>query len=264
MADNIEQQQNLAKKAFASEQGRIALGQAMAEPINSRMNRFGLCRNILVVISRNSEMPLNCNKSIVVIPAGYTAPTVHAFVVNETIPEFELVVNPSSTRRDIEALGHLKTCVSFQEGAADDLVEQEDQHFLDAVNFSAEKFGTQFVVNSVVDGFTSLSSQINPRMIKFAMNSADFDVLIAKHKNIKLIAECFGEYEGRYILASDRIQKGKLYGFGSNIGVLKHQQEIEAIPADGPKDEIGYVISEIINLAIFNPEAVAVAMVKES
>jgi hypothetical protein len=65
---------------------------------------------------------------------------------------------------------------------------------------------------------------------------------------------------GTDIMVSKIVPPGTIYGASDPefVGVMPIRQDIEVLPADEPKQlKLGWVVSEIIGIAIVNPRGVA-------
>ena len=93
------QREELIKKALMSQDGKVALGQAMANPIRKNLDYQGVGRRVLVVDPLpQGALPAydrDIDVSAVVVSSNGSAPESRVFGERVTVPTFELVSNPT-------------------------------------------------------------------------------------------------------------------------------------------------------------------------
>lgn len=93
------QREELIKKALMSQDGKVALGQAMANPIRKNLDYQGVGRRVLVVDPLpQGALPVydrDIDVSAVVVSSNGSAPESRVFGERVTVPTFELVSNPT-------------------------------------------------------------------------------------------------------------------------------------------------------------------------
>ena len=96
---NDEQRDELIRRALLTSEGKIALGQAMANPIRRNLDYQGVGRRTLVVDPLpQGAMPVyerDIDVAAVVISSNGSAPESRVFGDRVTVPEFEVVSNPT-------------------------------------------------------------------------------------------------------------------------------------------------------------------------
>jgi hypothetical protein len=96
---NDEQRDDLIKRALMTQEGKVALGQAMANPIRRNLDYQGVGRRTLVVDPLpQGALPVydrDIDVAAVVVSAHGSAPESRVFGDRVTIPEVELISNPT-------------------------------------------------------------------------------------------------------------------------------------------------------------------------
>jgi len=94
-----EQKDELIKRALMTNEGKIALGQAMANPIRRNLDYQGVGRRVLVVDPLpQGALPVydrDIDVAATVISSNGSAPESRVFGDRVTVPEFEVVSNPT-------------------------------------------------------------------------------------------------------------------------------------------------------------------------
>lgn len=96
---NDTQRDELIKRALMTQDGKIALGQAMANPIRKNLDYQGVGRRVLVIDPLpQGALPVydrDIDVSAVVVSSNGSAPESRVFGDRVTVPEFEVVSNPT-------------------------------------------------------------------------------------------------------------------------------------------------------------------------
>jgi len=95
---NDGQRDDMIKQALMTQEGKIALGQAMANPIRRNLDYQGVARKALVVDPLpQGALPVydrDIDVAAVVVSSNGAAPESRVFGDRVTVPEFEVVSNP--------------------------------------------------------------------------------------------------------------------------------------------------------------------------
>ncbi|MAG25690.1 hypothetical protein CMI47_08945, partial [Candidatus Pacearchaeota archaeon] len=96
---NDGQRDEMIKQALMTQEGKIALGQAMANPIRRNLDYQGVARKALVVDPLpQGALPVydrDIDVAAVVVSSNGAAPESRVFGDRVTVPEFEVVSNPT-------------------------------------------------------------------------------------------------------------------------------------------------------------------------
>lgn len=94
-----EQKDELIRKALMSAEGKVSLGQAMANPIRRNLDYQGVGRRVLVVDPLpQGALPVydrDIDVAAVVVSSNGSAPESRVFAQRVNVPEFEVVSNPT-------------------------------------------------------------------------------------------------------------------------------------------------------------------------
>lgn len=100
-----QQRDDMIKRALLTTEGKIALGQAMAVPIRRNLDYAGVARRALVVDPLpTGALPVyerDIDVSAVVVSSNGSAPESVVRGDRVTIPEFEIVSNPTVRIREV-------------------------------------------------------------------------------------------------------------------------------------------------------------------
>jgi len=219
--------------------------------------------------------------SAVVVSSNGTGPESRVFGDRVTVPEFEIFSNPTvriaevkrrrfniidravqKARQEIQAAEDANAFASFDHAASveNTLTDLTDSGLLKRDLAEIKK---------QVDRWDLVTS-------KYFMNISEFnDILtwgsgggqgvsggeldIVSMREV-LQTGLFAHIWGADIMVSKIVPPGTVYGLADPefVGVMPIRQDIEVMPADEPKQmKLGWVISEIIGIAVLNPRGVA-------
>lgn len=278
-----QQKEQLLKAALSTERGKVALAQAMANPIRRNLDYQGVGRKALRVDPLpQGALPVydvDVEVEAVVVSSHGAVPESRIEGDQVTVPEFEIVANP--TIRIKEARQRRFNAIDrAQQLARQEIQAQEDANIFAALDFAATientaitfAGGTGISRNTLLD----LSTQVDRWDLvtsKFFMNIEQFsnirkfnsDVFDPVTQREVLQTGLFGHIWTADIIVSKVVPSGTIYAVADPefVGVMPIRQDIEVIPADEPKElKLGWVVSEIIGVAIINPRACAKAVAR--
>ncbi len=298
---NDEQRDELIKRALTSEDGKIALGQAMANPIRRNLDYMGIGRKVFVVDPLpQGALPVydrDIDVAATVISSNGAAPESRVFGDRVTVPEFEVVSNPTVRIAEVKRR-RFNVIDRAQQKARQEIQAQEDSNIFATLDYASDtsKGGENTYVNgsanSILPGTLSnlhkahlaqIKTQIDRWDLvttKFLMNITQFnDILMwgAFAGNVGNTAGSLSEIDmvtqreilqtglyahiwGADILVSKLVPALEVFGVADPefVGVFPVRQDIEVLPADEPKQlKLGWVVNEIIGMAVVNPRGVA-------
>jgi len=292
---NDEQRDEMIKQALMTQEGKIALGQAMATPIRRNLDYQGVGRKALVVDPLpQGALPIydrDIDVAAVVVSSNGSAPESRVFGDRVTIPEFEIVSNPTVRIAEVKRR-RFNIVDRAQQKARQEIQAQEDANVFAALDFAATTENAAqalaplaATVNASVSaqsglqksGMLNLKRQIDRWDLvtsKYFMNINEFtDILDWESAGSNgasavdpvtqrelLQTGLYGQIFGADIIVSKVVPAGTAYACADPefVGVMPVRQDIEVLPADEPKQlKLGWVVSEIVGIGIVNPRGVA-------
>lgn len=301
---NDSQRDEMIKQALMTQEGKIALGQAMATPIRRNLDYQGVGRKALVVDPLpQGALPIydrDIDVAAVVVSSNGTAPESRVFGDRVTIPEFEIVSNPTVRIAEVKRR-RFNVIDRAQQKARQEIQAQEDANVFAALDFAGDstKGGENALVEldpvtstnasvSATGGSLQKSGMLNlKRQIdrwdlvtsKYFMNINEFtDILDWESAGTGgasavdpvtqrelLQTGLYGHIFGADIVVSKVVPAGQAFACADPefVGVMPVRQDIEVLPADEPKQlKLGWVVSEIIGIGIVNPRGVATGTIQ--
>ena len=276
---------DLISRAIQTADGKIALAQAMANPIRRNLDYHGIARRALVVDPLpQGALPTydrDIDVSAVVISSNGTGPESRVFGDRIVVPEFELFSNPTVRIAEVKRRRFNVIDRAVQK-SRQEIMAQEDANVFAALDASASVENT---LTDIADAgmlkrdLVEIKQQIDRWDLvttKYFMNineftdmlkwgsgggqgvgGGDFDPVTMREV---LQTGLYAHIWGTDIMVSKIVPPGTVYGAADPefVGVMPIRQDIEVLPADEPRQlKLGWVISEIIGLAIVNPRGVA-------
>jgi hypothetical protein len=291
------QRDEMIHQALSTQEGKIALGQAMANPIRRNLDYQGVGRKALVVDPLpQGALPVydrDIDVAAVVISSNGSVPESRVFGDRVSVPEFEVVSNPTVRIAEVKRR-RFNVIDRAQQKARQEIQAQEDANIFAALDFASDdaKGGENTV--QVLDNGVSTTELAKVGLLNLKRQIDRWDNVTAKYfMNINEFTDILnwesagaaGASQVDPVTQRELLQTG-LYGhiFGADIivskivppkqvfacaepefvGVMPVRQDIEVLPADEPKQlKLGWVVSEIIGVAIVNPRGVASGLVAE-
>jgi len=292
-----DQRDEMIKQALMTQEGKIALGQAMANPIRRNLDYQGVARKALVVDPLpQGALPVydrDIDVAAVVISSNGTAPESRVFGDRVTIPEFEIVSNPTVRIAEVKRR-RFNVIDRAQQKARQEIQAQEDANVFAALKFAGDSTlggeNTKVTLDAAgpagspapagaltKSGMLGLKKQIDRWDLvtsKFFLNINQFtDILdwesagAAGASSVDPVTQrellqtgLYGHIFGADIIVSKVVPAGGAFACADPefVGVMPVRQDIEVLPADEPKQlKLGWVVNEIIGIGIVNPRGVA-------
>ena len=280
-----DKRDELISRAIQTQDGKIALAQAMANPIRKNLDYHGIGRRALVVDPLPQGATPSYDRDIdvtaVVISSNGTGPESRVFGDRILVPTFEIFANPTVRIAEVRRRRFNVIDRAVQK-ARQEIMAQEDANLFAALDAAAT------VENQLTDiadagllkrDLVDIKNQIDHWDLvtaKYFMNineftdilkwgsgggqgpgGGDFDPVTMREV---LQTGLYAHIWGTDIMVSKIVPAGTIYGCADPefVGVLPIVQDIEVLPADEPKQlKLGWVVSENIGLAIVNPRGVA-------
>jgi len=138
---NDGQRDEMIKQALMTQEGKIALGQAMANPIRRNLDYQGVARKALVVDPLpQGALPVydrDIDVAAVVVSSNGAAPESRVFGDRVTVPEFEVVSNPTVRIAEVKRR-RFNVVDRAQQKARQEIQAQEDANVFAALEFAGD------------------------------------------------------------------------------------------------------------------------------
>lgn len=276
---------DLISRAISSTEGKLVLAQAMANPIRKNLDYHGIARRALVVDPLpQGALPVydrDIDVTAVVVSSNGSAPESRVFGDRVTVPEFEIMSNPTVRIAEVKRRRFNVIDRAVQK-ARQEIMAQEDANVFAALDAAS---GIENTVMDIADAgmqkrdLRNLKVQVDRWDLvtsKFFMNINEYNDILGwasgggqgvgggevdpvTQREI-LQTGLYAHIWGADILVSKIVPPGTVYSCADPefVGVMPVRQECEVLPADEPRLlKLGWVVSEIIGLAIVNPRGCA-------
>lgn len=280
-----EKRDELITRAIMTQEGKIALAQAMANPIRKNLDYHGIARRALVVdpLSQGAypTYERDIDVAAVVISSNGTGPESRVFGDRVVVPEFELFANPTVRISEVKRRRFNVIDRAVQK-ARQEIMAQEDANVFAAIDAASSVENT---VQDIADAgmlkrdLVELKAQVDRWDLvttKYFMNINEFTDILkwgsgggqgtgggeVDPVTMREILQTglYAHIWGADIMVSKIVPPGTVYACADPefVGVMPIRQDIEVLPADEPKQlKLGWVVSEQIGIAIVNPRGVA-------
>lgn len=282
---NDSAKDDLIARAILTNDGKVALAQAMANPIRRNLDYQGIARRILVPDALpQGALPVydrDIDVAAVIISSNGSVPESRVFSERVTVPEIEIVCNPTARIHEVRRRRFNMIDRAVQK-ARQEIMAQEDANIFSAIDLASQ------VENQLTDlsdnGLTKRDlSELKVSIdrwdlvtTKFFLNINEFNDILnwgsgggqgsnggeldpVTQREI-LQTGLYAHIWGADIMVSKIVPAGTAYACADPefVGVLPIRQDIEVLPADEPRQlKLGWVVNEIIGIGILNPRAVS-------
>lgn len=273
----------LISRAINTQEGKFALAQAMANPIRKNLDYHGVARRALVVDPLpQGALPIyerDIDVSAVVISSNGTGPESRVFGDRVVVPEFEIFSNPLVRIAEVRRRRFNVIDRAVQK-ARQEIMAQEDANVFAALDAAASAGNPLTDINDsglLKRDLVDIKAAVDTHDLvtsKFFMNIKEYtdilkwgsgggndrgDIDPVGQREI-LQTGLFAHIWSADIIVSKIVPAGTVYACADPefVGVMPVRQDIEVLPADEPKLlSVGWVISEIIGIAIVNSNGVS-------
>lgn len=283
-----EQKDELIRRALMTSEGKIALGQAMANPIRRNLDYQGVGRRVLVVDPLpQGALPVydrDIDVAAVVVSSNGSAPESRVFSDRVTVPEFEIMSNPTVRISEVKRR-RFNVIDRAQQKARQEIQAQEDANIFAALDYAGDvDLGGENTAQAVDHAgllkrnLSEIKVQIDRWDLvttKFLMNIIEFNDILnwaafsgGHTGEVDMVTQreilqtgLFAHIWGADLMVSKIVPSGTIFGVADPefVGVMPIRQDIEVLPADEPKQlKLGWVVNEIIGIGIVNPRGVSV------
>ncbi len=292
-----EASEAMLKRALETQEGKIALGQSMANPIRRNLDYMGVGRKALVVDPLPQGAIALYEKDIdvsaVIISSHGSAPESRVQGDRVMVPEFEVVSNPTVRIAEVKRR-RFNVIDRAQQKARQEIQAQEDANIFASVDFASDATlggeNTRQPFANGAGGTLELIDMLNVKKqidrhdlvtTKYFMNITQFTDILGWAYNAGgagtnnqyggfdpvttrevLQTGLYGHIWGADIIVSKIVPDGTVFGLAEPefVGIFPVRQDIEVLPADEPKQlKLGWVVNEIVGVAIVNTRGVASA-----
>ena len=262
------QRDEMIHQALSSTAGKIALGQAMANPIRRNLDYQGVGRKALVVDPLpQGALPVydrDIDVAATVISSNGSVPESRVFGDRVSVPEFEVVSNPTVRIAEVKRR-RFNVIDRAQQKARQEIQAQEDSNVFAAMDFASDAArGGENTLQTLDNGVTTtelaktgllnLKRQIDRWdnvTAKYFMNINEFtDILnwesagAAGASQVDPVTQrellqtgLYGHIFGADIIVSKIVPPKQVFAAADPefVGVMPVRQDIEVLPADEPK-----------------------------
>lgn len=281
MSMTQEEKQNLISQAMASEQGRMQLASAMANPIRTSLDYQGIARKLLVVDPLpQGALPVYDRdvdaKAFTVSKRG-NAPEQLIEGERIQVPTFEVVAYPQVRFSQIKER-RFNIIDRAQQRAKSDIMAVEDETCFSLIEAASNAVNPVTTVTGGLsrDAIASAFREVEKHdlaVTKIVMNAQAFADIrkwgqnefdpVTQHEVLQ--TGTFGRLWSAEILLSKKVPLNTVYVLADPefVGVMPIRQDIQVIPADDTRRlRVGWVVYEEIGMSIVN--AMSVAKIKIS
>ncbi|AEO93298.1 major head protein [Bacillus phage G] len=271
-----QEKEYLISKALETEEGRVALAQAMANPIRVSLDYQGVGRKLLVV----DPLPQGA------LPVYDKDVDAKAFVISKRgqvpdqviegdriqVPTFEIVSYPQVRFSQVKER-RFNVIDRAQQRAKADIMAVEDAEIFSLLEGAATAVNAVTISSGGLQraALTKAFQEVEKHdlvVTKIVMNASAFADIRAWGQNEfdpvtqheVLQTGLFGHIWTADILISKKVPQNTVYVLADPefVGVMPIRQDIQVIPADKPEElRLGWVIYEELGLAVVNSLAIA-------
>lgn len=294
-----EAKEAMLAQALATQEGKVALGQAMANPIRRNLDYQGVGRKALVVDPLpQGALPVydkDIDVAAAIISANGSAPESRVQGDRLMVPELEIVSNPTVRIAEVKRR-RFNIIDRAQQKARQEIQAQEDANIFSAIDFASDTAAGFGGENARTAFATGAGGRLTlPDLLDIKQNIDKWDLVTAKYfmhiiqftdllglsfqsaaggaqpvwggfdpVTVREVLQTglYGSIWGADMIVSKIVPEGTTYGLAEPefVGVFPVRQDIEVLPADEPKQlKLGWVVNEIVGVGIVNPRGIASA-----
>jgi len=272
---NDAEKELLIAQALETPEGRVALAQAMVEPIKRALEYQAIGRKLLMVDElpqgalARYEKDVASTAYVVSRRGGVRDRIVEGEEV--LVPTFEIATNPQIRLSEIKAR-RFYIVDRAQMKAKEAIQKQEDTEILGDINAAVRSDQTvtqsgDLSIASLNYAFSTIESH-DLTVAKIVMHPQQYadirlfgrDVFDEATRRDVLMSGLFGHLWTSDIHVSHRVPPGSVYLLApaEYVGAIPVRQDITVLPADDPKNlRLGWVIFEEIGIVVINDYAIA-------
>ena len=268
-----KQREAVIAQALETPEGRVALAQAMVEPIKRALEYQAIGRKLLMVDELPQGALARYEKDVASVAhvIGRRGAVPDRIVEGEEVlvPTFEIAVNPQIRLSEIKAR-RFYIVDRAQMKAKEAIQKLEDTEILRDVNAAVRSNQTisqsgELTIASLNYGFSTIESH-DLTVAKIVMHPRQYadlrlfgrDVYDEATRRDVLMSGLFGHLWTADIHVSHRVTEGSVYLLApaEYVGAIPVRQDITVLPADDPKNlRLGWVIYEELGIVVINDYA---------
>ena len=272
-----EQKLRVVEAAFDTDEGRVALAQAMVEPIRRSLEYQAVGRKLLMVDELPQGALARYERDVAavawVVARRGAVPDQIQEGEEVIVPTFEIAAHPTVRLSEIKAR-RFYIVDRAQIKAKEAIQKEEDTNIFNALIAAATNLGTQVVVNVGTLTTTSLNTAfrlieqhdlVTTKIVLHANQFASIRIFgkdfydEATQREI-ITTGLYGHLWTADIHVSSRMDTDVILLVASpdTVGAFPIRQDITVLPADDPKKlRLGWVIYEEIGIVILNDYAIS-------
>ena len=280
---SLEERESILQEAIQTEEGRIALAESMANPIQTALLYQSIGRKLLMVDPLPQGALARYEKDIdapaTLISKRGEVPTQVLEGEDFLVPTFEIASYPTVRLSQVKQR-MFNIIDRAQVKAKNELSQREDTEIFKAIDSAVPNSATipgynhQILTASgrlTLDLLNAAVAKIEKHRLttsKIVMNSQRFADIRAWGKDYfdfvtqreVLLTGVFGRLWTNDILISNLVPDSRVLVLSPAefVGVMPVRQEVTVIPADQPnKLRLGWVVYEEVGIAIVNPKGIS-------
>lgn len=274
---NNAQKEAVIAQALNTSEGRVALAQAMVEPIRRSLEYQAVGRKLLLVDELPQGALARYERDVASVATIISRRGAVPDQIQEgeeiLVPTFEIAANPQVRLSEIKAR-RFYIVDRAQIKAKEAIQKEEDQNIFAALIAAADNLGTQIVTNVGALSPASLNTafrfveQHDLVVTKIVMHPNQYSSVRVFGKDFYdeattreiLTSGLFGHLWTADIHVSSKMDPDVVLVVASpdTVGAFPIRQDITVLPADDPKKlRLGWVIYEEVGIVIVNDYAVA-------
>jgi hypothetical protein len=272
---NDKQREAIIAQALETPEGRVALAQAMVEPIKRALEYQAIGRKLLMVDELPQGALARYEKDVTsvahVVARRGAVPDMIVEGEEVLVPTWEIAVNPQIRLSEIKAR-RFYIVDRAQMKSKEAIQKLEDTEILAAIGTSVRSNQTvtqsgDLSIASLNYAFSTIESH-DLTVAKIVMHPRQYadlrlfgrDVYDEATRRDVLMSGLFGHLWTGDIHVSHRVPEGQVFLLApaEYVGAIPVRQDITVLPADDPKNlRLGWVIYEELGVVVINDYALA-------
>ena len=270
---NDQEREVVIAQALETEEGRVALAQAMVEPIKRALEYQAIGRKLLMVDELPQGALARYEKDVASIAYSIARRGAVPDRITEgeeiLVPTFEIAANPQIRLSEIKAR-RFYIVDRAQMKAKEAIQKAEDTEILAAINTAVPTAHTVTAAGELtvqaLNYVFSLVEEHDLTVAKIVVHPRQYadirlfgrEVFDEATRRDVLMSGLFGHIWTADIHVSHRVTPGSVYILApaEYVGAIPVRQDISVLPADNPKElRLGWVIYEEIGIVVINDYA---------
>lgn len=271
------QKEEIIAQALNTEEGRVALAQAMVEPIRRSLEYQAVGRKLLMVDELPQGALARYERDVAAVAHVVSRRGAVPDQIQEgeeiLVPTFEIAAHPTVRLSEIKAR-RFYIVDRAQIKAKEAIQKEEDTNIFNALTSAAQFLGTQ--VTGAIGSLSTASLNTAFRMIeqhdlvatKIVMHANQYSAVRTFGKDFYdeattreiITTGLYGHLWTADIHVSSRMNDSEVLVVASpdTVGAFPIRQDITVLPADDPKKlRLGWVIYEEVGIVVINDYAVS-------